>query len=143
MKLAVPFENGQVFPHFDQAEQFKIYTVSEDEILSEELLSFEQEGGADRQSSRVSLLAGQGVSVLICGSIGVGSVIASQEARIQILGGASGEAEARILDFLGGTLHFGAQGGCASCGISCSHHADGNDEAECDGNISACGHWCH
>ena len=27
MKIAVPYENGQVFQHFGRSEQFKIYTA--------------------------------------------------------------------------------------------------------------------
>lgn len=33
MKIAVTYENGQVFQHFGHTEQFKIYTVDDENIL--------------------------------------------------------------------------------------------------------------
>ena len=27
MKIAIPYQNGQVFPHFGHAPQFKFYTI--------------------------------------------------------------------------------------------------------------------
>ena len=36
MKIAVTYENGQVFQHFGHTEQFKIYTVDDENILSSE-----------------------------------------------------------------------------------------------------------
>lgn len=34
MKIAVTYENGQVFQHFGHTEQFKIYDVSEGTVTS-------------------------------------------------------------------------------------------------------------
>lgn len=149
MKIAIPYENGQVFPHFGRSEQFKIYTVSDDEILSTEIVTAQEAG----HSAMVALLQEKGVNVLICGGIGVGAVTALKEARIQILGGASGEADTQVQDFLNGKIHFEAPGSpccgthaCAGSGAddSISGSADGCAvcEQECDGNISACGHPC-
>ena len=92
-------------------------------------------------SALADFLKEKGAGVLICGGIGVGAVTALQNAGIQILGGAEGEADKCVEEFLGGRLHFGASG-CASCS-SCGHHHGDGDEEECDGNISACGTWCH
>ena len=38
MKLAIPFENGEVFQHFGHAEQFQIYTVEDGRVLESTLL---------------------------------------------------------------------------------------------------------
>ena len=35
MKLAVTYENGQIFQHFGHTEQFKIYEVADGKIVSE------------------------------------------------------------------------------------------------------------
>lgn len=32
MKIAIPYENGQVFQHFGHSAQFKLYTVEEGRI---------------------------------------------------------------------------------------------------------------
>ncbi len=33
MKIAIPYQNGQVFPHFGHAPQFKFYTIESGMIL--------------------------------------------------------------------------------------------------------------
>lgn len=137
MKIAVPYSDGQVFQHFGKSEQFKIYDTIDDEIISSEIVDTSGSG----HSALADFLKEKGAGVLICGGIGVGAVTALQNAGIQILGGAEGEADNCVEEFLGGRLHFGASG-CASCS-SCGHHHGDGDEEECDGNISACGTWCH
>ena len=39
MKIAVTYENGHIFQHFGQTEQFKIYTVAEGKVLASEVVS--------------------------------------------------------------------------------------------------------
>ena len=138
MKIAVPYSDGQVFQHFGKSEQFKIYDTIDDEIISSEIVDTSGSG----HSALADFLKEKGAGVLICGGIGVGAVTALQNAGIQILGGAEGEADKCVEEFLGGRLHFGASG-CAPCSSSCGHHHGDGDEEECDGNISACGTWCH
>ena len=138
MKIAVPYSDGQVFQHFGKSEQFKIYDTIDDEIISSEIVDTSGSG----HSALADFLKEEGAGVLICGGIGVGAVTALQNAGIQILGGAEGEADKCVEEFLGGRLHFGASG-CASCSSSCGHHHGDGDEEECDGYISACGTWCH
>lgn len=138
MKIAVPYSDGQVFQHFGKSEQFKIYDTIDDEIISSEIVDTSGSG----HSALADFLKEKGAGVLICGGIGVGAVTALQNAGIQILGGAEGEADKCVEEFLGGRLHFGTSG-CASCSSSCGHHHGDGDEEECDGNISACGTWCH
>ena len=138
MKIAVPYSDGQVFQHFGKSEQFKIYDTIDDEIISSEIVDTSGSG----HSALADFLKEKGAGVLICGGIGVGAVTALQNAGIQILGGAEGEADKCVEEFLGGRLHFGASG-CASCSSSCGHHHGDGDEEECDGNISACGTWGH
>ena len=43
MKIAIPYAEEQVFQHFNEASQFKIYTVDEFDILEEELVSISQD----------------------------------------------------------------------------------------------------
>lgn len=139
MKIAVPYLNGQVFQHFGKSEQFKIYDTQDDEIISSEVVDTNGSG----HSALADFLKDRGVGVLICGGIGAGAVTALQNTGIQILGGAAGESDKQVEEFLGGRLHFGASGSCATCSSSCGHHHDEGEEEECDGNISACGNWCH
>lgn len=157
MKIAVPYdENGNVVLHLKHTEQFKIYDCMDDEILSEELVSLSSECSGEASlpfaETVAELLLSRNTFVLICGLLPVSVLMKLQASRIQVLGGASGSALDRVNDFLGGALHFDRGGSCASCSGSCSLEGScsGNcsgspaeEEPECDGNISACGHWCH
>ena len=39
MKIAVTYENGEIFQHFGHTSQFKIYDIENGEIISEEVVS--------------------------------------------------------------------------------------------------------
>ena len=39
MKIAIPYENGQVFQHFGHSVQFKLYTAEEGRITGAEVVS--------------------------------------------------------------------------------------------------------
>ena len=47
MKIAIPYENGQVFQHFGHSAQFKLYTVEEGRITSAEVVSTDGQGHGD------------------------------------------------------------------------------------------------
>ena len=102
MKIAIPYADGLVFQHFTEASLFKIYTVDDFDILSSEFVSISQDTPARTAES----LREQGVSVVICGNIGVASLLNLQDAKIQVMGGAYGEADAQVESFLNGQLHF-------------------------------------
>ena len=38
MKIAIPYENGQVFQHFGHSAQFKLYTAEEGRITGAEVV---------------------------------------------------------------------------------------------------------
>lgn len=68
-RVAVTYENGQVFQHFGHTEQFQIFTVEDGKILSEEIVSTNGSG----HSLLADFLVVQGATVLICGGIGGGA----------------------------------------------------------------------
>lgn len=69
MKIAVTYDNGQVFQHFGHTEQFKIYEVENGQIVSAEVVDTNGQG----HGALGGFLAEQGVNVLICGGIGGGA----------------------------------------------------------------------
>ena len=72
MKIAIPYQNGQVFPHFGHAPQFKFYTIESGMILHTEVV---ETAGSGHSAVTAFLMRG-GVDTLICGSIGAGVAIA-------------------------------------------------------------------
>ena len=66
MKIAVTYDNGNVFQHFGKTENFKVYEVEDDKVVSSEVIGSNGTG----HGALAGLLAEQGINVLICGGIG-------------------------------------------------------------------------
>ena len=114
MKIAVTYENGQIFQHFGHTEQFKIYTVENGKILNQEVV-FTMGSG---HGALAGFLKMNGVDTLICGGIGGGAQTALAQAGIKLYGGVNGDADMAVNQLLAGTLAFNPD-------IKCSHHEHG------------------
>lgn len=77
MKIAVTYENGEVFQHFGHTEQFKLYEVSGGKLLHTQVVDTNGSG----HGALAGLLAQLGVDTLICGGIGGGAQAALAEAQ--------------------------------------------------------------
>ncbi len=135
MKIAVTYENGQVFQHFGHTEQFKVYVVENGSVVSGELVSAEGEG----HGALAGFLKGLGVDALICGGIGGGARNALNQAGIQLFGGVVGSADQAAADLAAGKLRFDPE-------VLCSHHGEGHAEGHTcgdHGNGHSCGGHCH
>lgn len=108
MRIAVPYENGQVFQHFGHTGQMKLYDVENGRIAREQV--------ADTAGSGHGALAGflseRQVDVLICGGIGAGAQEALAQAGIKLYGGVSGEAGEAVRAFLEGRLAYDPEARC-------------------------------
>ena len=129
MKIAVTYENGQVFQHFGHTEQFKIYNVADGKILSSQVVDTNGSG----HGALGGFLADMGVDTLICGGIGGGAQNALTEAGIRFYGGASGDADKAVEALLAGTLAFDPN-------VHCDHHDHVGHE---HGGDHHCGGHCH
>ena len=133
MKLAVTYENGQIFQHFGHTEQFKIYEVADGKIVSEEVVDTNGSG----HGALAGFLMQHGVEALICGGIGGGAQAALAEAGIRLYGGVSGEADAAVNALLAGNLRFNPN-------VQCSHHNHEHGEGGHTCGSHGCGnHGCH
>ena len=136
MKIAVTYENGEVFQHFGHAEHFKLYEVEAGEIVSGEVIDTNGSG----HEALAGFLAERSVSVLLCGGIGGGAQAALAASGIEICSGAEGDADEAVKAYLKGEL--------TSAGVNCDHHHDHDDEEEgggchCGGGCGGCGGGCH
>ena len=131
MKIAVTYENGQVYQHFGHTEQFKIYDAEDGKIVNSEI--------ADTNGTGHGALAGflkdMGVDVLICGGIGGGARNALGEAGIRLYPGASGEADLQVEAFLKGNLSYDPETTCNH-----HHHQEGQGCGHHHGEDGSCGH---
>ena len=126
MKIAVTFEYGQIFQHFGHTEQFKLYEVEGDKIVSSEVIPTNGSG----HEALADLLAERGVRALVCGGIGDGAQAALSAAGIEICSGAQGDADEAVAAYLRGEL--------ASAGVNCDHH-DHEEGGGCGGSCGSCG----
>ena len=86
MKIAVTYENGQIFQHFGHTEQFKVYEVEDGKIISKVVVDTNGQG----HGALAGLLKIIGADILICGGIGGGAQMALAEAGIKLYGGVGG-----------------------------------------------------
>ena len=110
MKIAVTYEDGNVFQHFGRTENFKIYEVEDGKVVSAEVMSSDGVG----HEALAWLLKDSGIDALICGGMGQGAQDALAEAGIEVCAGASGDADAAVEAFLKGEL--------VNTGVNCDHH---------------------
>lgn len=127
MKIAVTYENGNVFQHFGHTEQFKIYEISQGKIVKSQIVSTNGNG----HGALAGILSEQGVDTLICGGIGAGAQTALANAGIQLYGGVSGNADAAVEQLLAGTLAYNPD-------VQCNHHNHHDVEHSCGGNHGNC-----
>ncbi|MDO4617557.1 MAG: FKBP-type peptidyl-prolyl cis-trans isomerase [Lachnospiraceae bacterium] len=133
MKIAVTFEDGQIFQHFGHSESFKIYEVEDNKVVSSQVILTNASG----HGAMAGLLAERDVQVLICGGIGGGAQTALDEAGIEVMAGQSGDADAAVEAYLRGEL--------VNSGVNCDHHDHEDGEGcggDCSGGCSSCGGGC-
>lgn len=117
MRIAVTYENGEVFGHFGRTEQFKLYDVKNGEIKSERVIDT---NGAGHGALAVFLKQAQ-VDALICGGIGPGARMALAEAGIELYAGVTGTADEAAKALVEGRLAFDPD-------AVCEHHGHAGAE---------------
>ena len=143
MKIAVTYDNGNIFQHFGKTENFKVYEVEDNQVVSSEVIGSNGTG----HGALAGLLSEQGVDVLICGGIGGGPQAALAEAGVELCSGAEGDVDAAVEAYLNGTLtsagatcdHHDHEEG-HSCGDHCGSHEE--EESSCGGSCGTCGGGC-
>ena len=136
MKIAVTYENGQIFQHFGHTAQFKLYEVENGEIVNSEVVDTNGSG----HGALAGLLSSLNADVLICGGIGGGAQMALAQAGIKLFGGVQGDADEAVEAFLVNNLNYDPE-------AKCDHHDHHHGEGHTCGNHgcgSNCGsHGCH
>ena len=130
MRVAVTYENGEIFQHFGHTEQFKVYDIEDGKILSSEIVDTNGSG----HGALAGVLNALKVDALICGGIGGGAQMALAQAGIRLYGGVSGSADAAVQALAEGKLDFDPN-------VHCDHH-DHHGEGHSCGSHSCGSHTC-
>ena len=129
MRIAVTYENGEVFQHFGHSEQFKLYDAEDGKIVSEQVVDTNGSG----HGALAGFLQAAKVDALICGGIGMGAQMALADAGIRLYAGVQGSADLAAKALAAGTLAYDPDAHCDHHG----HHHDG----DC-GHDSCADHHC-
>ena len=127
MRIAVTYENGEIFQHFGHTEQFKIYDVEDGKIISSEVV----DAGGSGHGALAGVLSALKVDALICGGIGGGAQMALSDVGIRLYGGVSGNADAAAEALAAGELDFNPN-------VRCDHHDHHGEGNSCGSH--GCGH---
>ena len=143
MRIAVTYENGEVFQHFGHTEQFKLYDVEDGKIISEQIVDTNGSG----HGALAGFLKAAQADALISGGIGMGARKALAEAGVTLYGGVTGSADAAAQALAQGALQFDPDAKCDhhghhhgedhDCGHHDHHHGEGH---ECGHHGGGCGH---
>ena len=124
MRIAVTYENGEIFQHFGHTEQFKLYDVENGMITKEQIVDTNGSG----HGALAGFLKAAEVDALICGGIGGGAQMALAEAGIRLYGGVQGSADEAAKALAEDRLAFDPD-------VKCNHH---------EHHGGSCGHdQCH
>jgi len=126
MKIAVTYENEEIFQHFGHTEQFKLYTEENGKVTQAQVVNTNGSG----HGALAGFLKNADVDTLICGGIGAGAQTALQDAGIKLYAGVAGNADDAVNSLLNGTLDYNPN-------VHCDHHEHEGKEHHCGS------HGCH
>lgn len=130
MRIAVTYENGEIFQHFGHTKKFKVYDIEDGEILSSRVVDSEGFG----HGALAEFLFNNGIDVLICGGIGGGAQTALRSTGIKLYAGVSGSADDAVQSLLDGKLNYNPN-------VMCNHH--NHEEGHNCGSHSCGNKGCH
>ncbi len=131
MRIAVTYENGEVFQHFGHTGQFKLYDAEDGKIVGEQVVDTCGSG----HGALAGFLQAVNADALICGGIGMGARMALADAGITLYAGVQGSADAAAKALAEGALaydpnarcdHHEHHGGDCGRGHCADHHCQGN-----------------
>ena len=128
MKIAVPVtSDNQIDSHFGHCESYGVFTISDkNEIV--EIKSVGSPKGCGCKSDIASVLASDGVSVMLAGGIGGGAINVLNNSGIEVIRGCSGDATEVVKLYLSGSVE--------DSGNSCHQH----EAHQHEGGAHTCSH---
>lgn len=103
MKIAVSYDNGNVFKHVGDAKVFKVYDINEGKVIRSEVLNSTGSG----RGMVVDFVTKHSCDVLICNEICSGAKGAVEETGTKVYGAVTGDADTAVEAYLRGELKDG------------------------------------
>ena len=122
MKIAVPVTSeNQIDGHFGHCESYGVYTITEKKEISE-VKKVQSPEGCGCKSDIASVLASDGVTVMLAGGIGGGAINVLNNSGIEVIRGCAGDASEVVKLYLSGLVEDSG----SSCQQHEAHHHDGH-----------------
>ena len=119
MRIAVAYENGEIFQHFGRTPQFKVYDAEDGKIVNSVIIDTNGTG----HGALAAFLKGAQADAVICGGIGMGAQMALTEAGVKLCPGVTGSADEAAAALAAGTLEYDPE-------ARCDHHGEGHEHGE-------------
>lgn len=131
MKIAVPVtSDNQIDSHFGHCESYSVFTITDKkEIAEKKRVNSPQ--GCGCKSDIASVLAADGVTVMLAGGIGGGAINVLNNSGIDVIRGCSGDATEVVRLYLSGLVEDSG----SSCHQHEVHRGHGHDHShQCSHN---------
>ncbi len=138
MKIAIPFENENIYKHFGHTEKFSFYDVINGEIQN----SKKVETNGAKHRAVADFLVSNNIDTVICGDIGHGAKRILESNNIKVYPGIDGSINNAISALLDGTLPENKEATCENHEMHSHHHHDhscGNVQGQGRGQNHGCG----
>lgn len=121
MKIAVPVtHNNQIDDHFGHCEFYSVFSITEGKITDKQTIPSIL--GCGCKSNIASVLAADGVTIMLAGGIGGGAINVLNNAGIEVVRGCSGDATKVVELFVSGSISDSGE----SCKSHTTHNSDTN-----------------
>jgi predicted Fe-Mo cluster-binding NifX family protein len=126
MKIAVPVTNdNQIDGHFGHCDSYGVFTITDKKEISG-ITRLASPQGCGCKSDIASVLAADGVSVMLAGGIGGGAINVLNSSGIDVIRGCSGDATEVVKLYLKGLVE--------DSGSSCHQHEEHNEHGHEQGH---------
>ena len=131
MKIAVPVtKENRIDEHFGHCDSYGVFTISDNSEITD-IKGVASPKGCGCKSDIASVLAADGVSVMLAGGIGGGAINVLNNNGIEVIRGCSGDATEVVKLYLKGLVEDSG----SSCRQHEEHHANGQEGAhQCSHN---------
>jgi predicted Fe-Mo cluster-binding NifX family protein len=134
MKIAVPLTNeNKIDGHFGHCDSYGVFTITDKKEISD-IKRLQSPEGCGCKSDIASILAADGVTVMLAAGIGGGAVNVLNNSGIEVIRGCSGDATEVVKLYLGGSVVDG--------GSSCRKHSEDHEHGNSHEHDHEHGHQC-
>ena len=134
MKIAVPVtKENQIDGHFGHCDSYSVFTITNKKEISD-IKSVDSSEGCGCKSDIGSLLASDGVTVMLAAGIGGGAVNVLNNNGIEVIRGCAGDATEMVKLYLSGMVE--------DKGSSCHKHNEHHDHGHNHEHGHEHGHNC-